>query len=145
MHLGELSLIATSKLGWPTNMVLVTKKDALKIRFHKDHGMSPNEALALVPTLQLGDIYQQKTRGDDRHVTIIWHEPEKPKRCHFMVLKLDRQNNGIYLRTFYRTSHMVRSKMKRSVCLHKRSKICFFKDVEGDPHAPQSTRSHNGQ
>lgn len=62
-----------------------------------------------------------------------------------MVLSVDEAQHGIYLRTFFRTSHMSRSKLKGARILRVISTHGYFKDVEGDLQAPLSIQPPWGE
>ena len=113
-------------LGWNIRQVYLTISDAKKIRHHPMHGMDAAQGLALPLVIEKGDYYQLSTRGSKSQIEVILHE-ENPKRAYYLVLAKDRSDLGLFLRTFYRTSELSRSKMSKATVLLRQSEVEYFK------------------
>lgn len=114
-------------LQWNTSTVFLTSRDAQKIRHHPMHGMDAHIGMQLPMVIRNGDYYQTADRGSPLQIEVVLHEPERPKRAYFLVLARDKEDRGIFLRTFYFTSELSRSKMKHARVLRDASTIGYFK------------------
>ncbi|MCA3436016.1 MAG: hypothetical protein INF48_01700 [Rhodobacter sp.] len=127
LRIGTIPLTVSRSLGWTANVVMLTKYDAMKIRFHGSHGMGAVAARAILRTLEVGDYYSHANRGTDSQIEVVLHDPLDPKRCHFLVLARDSEDRTIFVRTFYRTNKMSRRKFVGGAVLLNQSGINFFK------------------
>lgn len=74
-----------------------------------------------------GDYYQTNDRGSPLQIEVVMHEPDNLKRCYFLVLARNIEDSAIFIRTFYYTKKMTRSKFKRATMLYNQSGFQFFK------------------
>ncbi|MCU0801899.1 MAG: hypothetical protein MUD11_08990 [Rhodobacteraceae bacterium] len=132
MRIGHIPYSARLPRGWQSRNVFLTAKDAQKIRFHKEHGMDGLEARAILTTVEKGDYYRNPLRGTDLQIEVILHDPEIEKRCHFLVLARDKDDNGFFIRTFYRSNNISRSKLKGATRILRQSQNNYFKDVKDE-------------
>jgi hypothetical protein len=129
MRIGTIPHGARLPFHWTAKDIYLTAKDAQKIRFHQTHGMSGLSARAILKTVVDGDYYRNPTRGTDLQLEVILHDPEIEKRCHFLVLARDKADKGFFIRTFYRSNSMTRSKLKGAHRILWQSGKDYFKEV----------------
>ena len=115
-------------LRWRTDRVFITNRDAQKMRHHPKHGMDATRAMLLPTVISSGDYYQTNHRGSALQIEVVLHEPDAPKRAYFLVLSRNREDTGIFLRTFYFTGQLSRRKMRKARCLLDQNSIKFFGD-----------------
>jgi hypothetical protein len=127
LQIGMVPDTVSRSLGWTARVVMLTRYDAMKIRFHGSHGMGAVAARAILRTLEDGDFYSHVNRGTDAQIEVVLHDPLDPKRCHFLVLARDTDDRAIFVRTFYRTNKMSRRKFVGGTVLLHQSGINFFK------------------
>lgn len=123
----EIPISVSRKLGWIARKVFVTIRDAQKIRYHPMHGMDAVKGLQLPMVIRQGDYYQTQKRGTELQVEVVFHEPDNPKRAYFLVLSRNKEDTGIFIRTFYFSSELSRRKMKSAKRLHIQSTLNYFK------------------
>jgi hypothetical protein len=128
IRVGRLPQEVQKALGWDACDVLVGRRDAQKIRHHRQHGMDGDRALFLPTVIAHGDYYQTRDRGTALQIEVVLHEQNRPKRTYFAVLSRTFDDTAIHLRTFYFTGEISRSKMKGSRRLRNTSKLKYFKD-----------------
>lgn len=126
-RIGKIPAEVAELLGWRSRDVMFTNRDAQKLRHHPMHGMDANRALHLPMVLSNGDYWQTRNRGTELQIEVVLHEPDQPNRAYFLVLARDKEDRGIFIRTFYFTAKLTRSKMKRAVCIRDRSGLAYFK------------------
>jgi hypothetical protein len=129
MRIGRIPYGVLLPLNWHTREVYLTSKDAQKIRFHQSHGMTGLSARSLLKTVDVGDYFRNPNRGTQLQLEVVLHEPADPKRCCFLVLARDREDRGLFVRTFYRANNMTRSKLKGAERLLWQSQINYFKGI----------------
>lgn len=127
LMLTQIPLKAARKLGWAARNVFVTTKDAQKIAHHPMHGMDAVRGLALPMVIRRGDYYQSGKRGTDLQVEVILHEAGNPRRAYFLVLARNREDTGIFIRTFFFNAELSRSKMKGATRILIQSTTNYFK------------------
>jgi hypothetical protein len=127
LKVGMIPEIVSKELNWRARYVYVTKGDAQKMRFNPHHAMDGQKALTLPMVVAHGDYYQTKTRGTALQIEAVLHEPDNPKRSFFLALARDRTDTGMFLRTFYFSGELPRSKMRSAARLLKQSGIQYFK------------------
>jgi hypothetical protein len=115
-------------MKWPAVPVMLSARDAQKIRFHHQHGMPNVQAGVIMATILDGDYYKHN-RGGDFQVEVVHHAKEREKEIHFAVLAMDRDLSAIHLRTFFRTTNMSRSKFVGGRRLRWVSSVDYFKGV----------------
>jgi hypothetical protein len=129
MKIGSVPYGTRLPLRWHARDVYLTAKDAQKIRFHQGHGMSGLSARAILKTIEDGDYYRNPLRGTDLQLEVILHDPEIEKRCFFLVLARDKADKGYFIRTFYRSNNMTRSKLKGAHRILWQSGKDYFKEI----------------
>ena len=107
--------------------MFVTTRDAQKIRYHPMHGMNAERGLQLPMVIRHGDYYRSARRGTELQIEVVLHEPDDPKRAYFLVLARNKEDTGLFIRIFYYSSGISRSKMKGAETLLKQSTMNFFK------------------
>jgi hypothetical protein len=127
--IARIPALVQRRLGWISSNVHFSLKDAQKVRFHHEHGMSYLHAYNIIPTIIEGDYYQNPRRGNDRTLEVVWHNPAIEKDCHFLVLQRNREDTGIFIRTFYRNKAITRSKLSGSTRLLNQSGLNYFKNI----------------
>lgn len=125
--LAKLPLAVANKLGWAARNVYVTLRDAQKIRHHPMHGMDAVRGLQLPMVIRQGDYYQSQKRGTELQIEVVLHEFDNPKRAYFLVLSRNKEDTGIFIRTFYFSSELSRNKMKNATRVLIRSTSNYFK------------------
>lgn len=125
--LSQIPEQVSHNLGWRARNVFITTRDAQKIRHHPMHGMDAVKGLQLPLVIRQGDYYQSRLRGSEFQIEVVLHELDNPKRAYFLVLSRDRQDRGVFIRTFYFTSALSRNKMKDATRLFVQSTISYFK------------------
>ncbi|OYU18264.1 MAG: hypothetical protein CFE34_11475 [Rhodobacteraceae bacterium PARR1] len=125
--LTQIPLKAARRLGWAARNVFVTIKDAQKIAHHPMHGMDAVRGLALPMVIRRGDYYQSGQRGTDLQVEVVLHEAGNPRRAYFLVLARNREDTGIFIRTFFFNAELSRSKMKGATRILSQSTTNYFK------------------
>lgn len=123
---GRIPYPAARRLGWSARNVFLSYKDAQKIAHHPMHGMDAMKGLFLPRVILDGDYYRSTKRGTDLQIEVVLHEPGNPKRAFFLVLSRNREDTGIFIRTFYFTSELSRNKMKSATRLFLQSGLDFF-------------------
>ncbi|PLL14561.1 hypothetical protein C0V75_03800 [Tabrizicola sp. TH137] len=126
LRVAEIPLPASRKLKWSARSVYITVRDAQKIAHHPMHGMDATKGLCLPTVIQDGDYFQSTKRGSDLQIEVVLHDAANPKRAYFLVLSRNREDTGIFIRTFYFTSELSRNKMKGATRLHIQSHHNFF-------------------
>ncbi|MFN0115444.1 MAG: hypothetical protein ACKVPY_12280 [Paracoccaceae bacterium] len=127
LQVGKIPAEVSRALRWRGRAVFLTQGDAKKIRFHPMHGMNAARGIYLPLVIEHGDYYQTQHRGTKLQIEVVMHEPDDPKRAYFLVLARDQEDTGIFLRTFYFSAELSRSKMRRATVLRDASKIGYFK------------------
>ncbi|MES2433105.1 MAG: hypothetical protein V4586_04695 [Pseudomonadota bacterium] len=125
--LAQLPLAVTNKLGWAARNVFVSLQDAQKIRHHPMHGMDAVRGLQLPMVIRQGDYYQSQKRGTELQIEVVLHEFDNPKRAYFLVLSRNKEDTGVFIRTFYFSSELSRNKMKNATRLLIKSTSSYFK------------------
>lgn len=125
--LAQIPRSVAHKLGWSARNVFLTVKDAQKIRHHPMHGMDAQKGLALPLVIRQGDYYSSHTRGTELQIEVVLHEASNPKRAYFLVLARDKEDTGIFIRTFFFNSALSRNKMKLARPLRINSTLNYFK------------------
>ena len=126
LRVGDIPLPASRKLKWTARSVYITVRDAQKIAHHPMHGMDATKGLYLPTVIQDGDYFQSTKRGSDLQIEVVLHDAANPKRAYFLVLSRNREDTGIFIRTFYFTSELSRNKMRGATRLHIQSQHKFF-------------------
>lgn len=124
---GRIPHAAANRLGWTARSVFLSYKDAQKIAHHPMHGMDATKGLRLPNVIHDGDYYRSTRRGTDLQIEVILHEEDNPKRAFFLVLSRNREDTGIFIRTFYFTSELSRNKMKTAQRLLMQSRMDFLR------------------
>ena len=124
---GKIPISVSKRLGRSARNVIVTIKDAQKIRHHPQHGMDATRGLALPIVIRNGNYYQSRSRGTVLQIEVILHQPDNPRRAYFLVLARDRADQNIYIRTFFFNAEMPRNKMKDAEKIHIQNTINYFK------------------
>lgn len=125
--IAEIPEIVAERMGWTAKTVFLSSRDAQKIRHQPMHGMSSHLGLQLPLVIRQGDYYQTSNRGSPLQIEVVLHEIERPKRAYFLVLSRDKEDTGIFLRTFFFNSELTRNKMRDARVLRKLSSVDFFK------------------
>lgn len=127
LRVGEIPQSVAQALGWRTRTVFLSLRDAQKIRHHKHHAMNAEKGLLLPQVVKHGDYYQSNRRGHEQQIEVVLHEPDNNKRAYFLVLSRNAYDTGIFLRTFYFSGEITRSKMNGAKVLRHASGINYFK------------------
>lgn len=88
--------------------------------------MDQQKYMKLPTVIRHGDFYQSGKRGTIFQIEVVLHEDD-PRRAFFLVLARDKIDKGLFIRTFYYTSALSRSKMKSAQIIYKQSTIKYFK------------------
>ena len=110
--MSRIPLKVSRSLGWAARDVYVTTRDAQKIAHHPMHGMDAARGLALPMVIRRGDYYQSARRGTELQLEVVLHEVGNPRRAYFLVLARNREDTGIFIRTFFFNAELSRNKMK---------------------------------
>jgi len=124
---GEIPYAVARKLNWSARKVFVTVKDAQKIVHHPMHGMNAVMGLQLPMVIARGDYYRSSRRGSEYQIEVVLHEPNNPKRAYFLVLSRNKEDTGIFLRTFYFNTELPRKKLSSAQRLMLQSTVNYFK------------------
>lgn len=127
LFVSSIPKVVASRLDWRSTKVFVTLRDAQKIRHHPQHGMDAMKGLQLPMVIRHGDYYQSQYRGSSLQLEVVLHELDKPKRAYFLVLCRNKEDTGIFLRTFYFSAELSRNKMANARKLMIQSTVNFFK------------------
>ena len=91
------------------------------------HGMDATKGLQLPMVIRKGDYYQSNRRGTVLQIEVVLHEMDNPKRAYFLVLSRNKEDTGIFIRTFYFSSELPRNKMKGASKILIQSTTNYFK------------------
>ncbi|PZQ97671.1 MAG: hypothetical protein DI533_10880 [Cereibacter sphaeroides] len=127
MFLAKIPFSVSRTLGWVAQNVFITVRDAQKIRHHPMHGMDATKGLQLPMVIRKGDYYQSNRRGTVLQIEVVLHEMDNPKRAYFLVLSRNKEDTGIFIRTFYFSSELPRNKMKGASKILIQSTTNYFK------------------
>jgi len=119
--------IVSKKLGWKARNVFLTVRDAQKIRHYPMHGMDASKSLQLPLIIRHGDYYRSSRRGTELQIELVLHELDNPKRAYFLVLSRNKEDTGIFIRTFYFSSELSRNKVNGATKLLVQSASDYFK------------------
>ena len=127
LAVAQIPKAVSGALRWNARNVFVTVRDVQKIRHHPMHGMDAVRGLFLPLVIQNGDYYKSDKRGHELQIEAVLHELDRPQRVYFLVLSRNREDTGIFIRTFYFNSAMSRNKMKGARVLLRQSTTTYFK------------------
>lgn len=125
ISVGRIPDLAGTNLKWEAKEVYLSARDAQKIRHHPMHGMNAERGLALPLVIAKGDYYQIQKRGTQLQIEVVLHEPN-PRRAYYLVLARNREDTAIFLRTFYFTAELSRSRMKTAKPIYIQSNLNYF-------------------
>lgn len=91
------------------------------------HGMDAIKGMQLPMVVSHGDYYQSQKRGTELQIEVVLHELDAPKRAYFLVLSRNKEDTGIFIRTFYYNAEIPRSKMRGANRLVVQSGLNYFK------------------
>lgn len=128
LQIGVLPGNVAYQLRWPYLPVLLSGKDAQKIRFHQKHGMPDIPPRTVLQTISDGDYYKSN-RGGVGQIEVVLHSPGRDREIHFAVLAINTERSAIHLRTFFRSTNTSRSKFKGSTRLHWASGVDYFRGL----------------
>jgi hypothetical protein len=126
MQIGSLPWTVASKLGWRARGIFLSPSDVRKLRFHEHHGMSKSELRSILRTIEYGDYYK-RPRGGDLQIEVVLHSPEGQRGIYYLALARDREDEGIFLRTYFLSTDLGRNKMKAAETLFKQSNCNYFR------------------
>ena len=117
LYLGSIPNVVAVSLGWKARKVYITPPDAQKIRYHPMHGMDATKGLQLPLVISHGDYYKSNRRGSQLQIEVALREIDNLKRAYFLVLSRNKEDTGIFIRTFYFASELSRNKLTKSTVL----------------------------
>jgi len=91
------------------------------------HGMDASKSLQLPLVIRHGDYHRSSRRGTELQIELVLHELDNPKRAYFLVLSRNKEDTGIFIRTFYFSSELSRNKVNGATKLLVQSASDYFK------------------